>query len=75
MHWLQAGLDLYYIKDLLGHSSIQTTEIYARADGKAKRDALEKVYDQDVTKKTVIPKWHQQPKLLDYLKSLSSVAR
>ena len=75
MHWLQAGLDLYYIKDLLGHSSIQTTEIYARADGKAKRDALEKVYDQDVTKKNVIPKWHQQPKLLDYLKSLSSVAR
>lgn len=38
------GVNLVYIRDLLGHISIQTTDIYARADSKAKRDALEKAY-------------------------------
>ena len=32
MHWLEAGVDLQYIKDLLGHSDIKTTEIYARLE-------------------------------------------
>ena len=31
MHLLQAGVNLVYIRDILGHVSIQTTEIYARA--------------------------------------------
>jgi transposase len=44
MHLLQAGLNLIYIRDILGHASIKTTEIYARADSKQKRDALEKAY-------------------------------
>src|SRR3546814_5159033 len=30
MHLLQAGVNLIYIRDLLGHSDIKTTEIYAR---------------------------------------------
>ena len=42
MHLLQAGVNLIYIRDLLGHVSVQTTEVYARADSKAKREALEK---------------------------------
>lgn len=36
MHLLQAGVNLVYIRDILGHISIQTTEIYARADSKQK---------------------------------------
>lgn len=44
MHLLQAGVNLIYIRDLLGHVTIQTTEIYARADSKQKREALEKAY-------------------------------
>ncbi|NLI08252.1 MAG: tyrosine-type recombinase/integrase [Thermotogaceae bacterium] len=36
MHLLQAGVNLVYIRDLLGHVSTQTTEIYARADHKQK---------------------------------------
>lgn len=42
MHLLQSGVNLIYIRDLLGHVSIQTTEIYARADERAKREAIEK---------------------------------
>jgi len=44
MHLLQAGVNLVYIRDILGHVSVVTTEIYARADSKQKRDALEKAY-------------------------------
>ena len=48
MHLLQAGVHLVHIRDLLGHVSIQTTDIYARADSKAKREALEKAYADHV---------------------------
>jgi len=44
MHLLQAGINLVYIRDILGHVSVQTTEIYARADANLKRQALEKAY-------------------------------
>ena len=40
-HLLQAGVNLIYIRDFLGHSDIKTTEIYARADTELKRKALE----------------------------------
>lgn len=41
MALLQAGVNLIYIRDILGHSSVQTTEMYLRADLKQKRAALE----------------------------------
>src|SRR5690606_23475691 len=44
MHLLQAGVNLVYIRDLLGHVSIKTTEVYARADSQMKRSALEGAY-------------------------------
>lgn len=36
MYLLQGGLNLVYIRYILGHVSIQTTEIYVRADSKQK---------------------------------------
>lgn len=39
-HLLQAGLNLYYIKEILGHSTISTTEIYAHIDDPHLRDAF-----------------------------------
>ncbi|MBS5112819.1 MAG: tyrosine-type recombinase/integrase [Coprobacillus cateniformis] len=47
MHLLQNGVNLVYIRDILGHTSIQTTEIYARADSKHRQEALSKAY-QDI---------------------------
>jgi site-specific recombinase XerD len=41
MHLVQAGVNIIYIRDFLGHSSVQTTEIYAKADSESKRKALE----------------------------------
>ena len=44
MHLLQAGVNLIYIRDFLGHVDIKTTEIYARADTELKRQAIENAY-------------------------------
>lgn len=41
MHMLEAGINLVYIRDFLGHASTTTTEIYARASEKLKEQALE----------------------------------
>lgn len=66
MHLLQAGVNLVYIRDILGHVSVQTTEIYARADSKQKREALEKAYvninpDEE-------PIWTKNENLISWLK-------
>lgn len=42
MHLLQAGNNIVYIRDILGHSDLETTERYARADTNMKREALAK---------------------------------
>ena len=71
MHLLQAGVNLVYIRDILGHVSIQTTEVYARADSKQKREALEKTYTsilpQEEDNK---PSWESDSELKSWLKNL-----
>lgn len=70
MHLLQAGVNLVYIRDILGHVSIQTTEIYARADSKQKRIALEAAYTDvlpNVERKT---SWEKDSDLKMWLKNL-----
>ncbi len=67
MHLLQAGVNLVYIRDILGHVSVQTTEIYARADSRKKREAIEKAYVDVVPKQA--PTWLKNNDLLEWLKS------
>jgi integrase len=68
MHLYEAGIPLPYIRDLLGHVELSTTEIYARASTEAKRAALEaantNVVDND------LPEWNQDPGLLNWLANL-----
>jgi site-specific recombinase XerD len=37
MHLLESGVNLIYIRDFLGHSSVTTTEIYAKCNPELKR--------------------------------------
>ena len=41
MHMLENGVNLIYIRDLLGHASVTTTERYAKANVEMKRKAIE----------------------------------
>ena len=68
MHLLQSGVNLVYIRDLLGHSDISTTEIYARTDEKMKRKALMEAYESPSSEE--LPAWKKDKDLLDWLKSL-----
>lgn len=70
MHLLQAGIDLVTIRDFLGHSSIQTTEIYARADSKQKREALEAVYVDVLPQNSNERSWEKNSSLKEFLKGL-----
>lgn len=67
IHLLQAGVNLVYIRDILG-TAIKTTDIYARADSKQKREALEKSY-VDLTPESNNPVlWEKNQNLLEWLK-------
>lgn len=41
MHLLEAGVNLIYIRDFLGHVSVTTTEVYAKTNPELKRKFLE----------------------------------
>ena len=67
MHLLQAGVNLVYIRDILGHESVQTTEVYARVDSKQKREAIEKAYSDVINSEA--PEWNNNETLMDWLKN------
>ena len=72
MHMLHAEVNIYYIKEFLGHSDLSTTErYYIRADTEMKRKALSKMADNLVpTPSDEIPGWKKDSNLLSWLKSL-----
>ena len=62
MHLLKAGVNLIYIRDFLGHSSISTTEIYAKTNPKIKEKEIlshsklinvESKYSEDTKQKLI----------------------
>ena len=67
MHLLQAGVNLVYIRDLLGHTDLRTTEIYARAETKAKREALEAA--SPIKSESQFPSWTDDNSLISWLQS------
>lgn len=68
MHLLQAGVNLIYIRDFLGHVDIKTTEIYARTDTETKRKAIESAYPDLIENN--LPDWNRDQELLLWLADL-----
>ena len=68
MHLLQAGVNLIYIRDFLGHVDIKTTEIYARVDTEMKRKAVENLYPDLIN--SDLPDWCKDQALLSWLAQL-----
>lgn len=67
MHLLENGVNLVYIRDLLGHSSVTTTEIYSKANPEIKRKHLEQASEQLID----IPDYddNQKNELIDWLRN------
>ncbi len=68
MHLLQAGVNLIYIRDFLGHVDLKTTEIYAKADTETKRKAIENIYPDLI--ESNLPDWSKDHALLSWLSKL-----
>lgn len=73
MGLVEAGVDLIYIRDLLGHVSVETTEIYARTDAKLKREAIEAASKEIVPQENA--QWEKDAGLKDWLKNLGKGVR
>lgn len=68
MHLCQAGIDIIYIRDILGHVDLATTEIYAKMNVELLRDALENAYPE--LPKNGFSDWTKDDSLMNFLKSL-----
>ena len=67
MHLLEAGINIFYIKDFLGHEDISTTEVYAKASIETQRRALEK---HSLVLPPATPFWVTNTDTLEWLKAL-----
>ena len=67
MELVTSGVDLMYIRDLLGHCSVTTTEVYARTDAKLKRKAIEAASREILPEEE--PIWENNTNLKEWLKS------
>ena len=65
---LESGVNLVYIRDLLGHRSVTTTEIYATVSLKRKRELLESAAAAPGTRD--YPDWSEDKDLMSWLRSL-----
>lgn len=69
MHLLNADVNMFYIRDILGHVDISTTEIYAKIDAEKKRLTLERISNNSVL--SSLPSWHEDRSLMAWLKNLA----
>lgn len=74
MHLLQAGVNIVYIKDILGHSDITTTQQYLRADMEMKKEAMDKA-KIDIRPQENPSSWTENKELLEWLSELGKKTR
>lgn len=70
MELVNSGVDLIYIRDMLGHVSVRSTEIYARTDAKLKREAIEAASREIVPPEEAV--WDNDKGLKSWLKSFTN---
>ena len=68
-HLIQAGANIYYIRDFLGHKSVLTTERYARNNPEVVRNAITKA-SSDLTGNIEYYDNSEKTSMLSFLKSL-----
>ena len=69
MELVNSGVDLIYIRDLLGHVSVSSTEVYAKANAMHQRQAIEAVSKEIVPPEEA--EWENDHNLKDWLKNFN----
>ena len=67
MHMVAAEIPIVYIRDFLGHESILTTMIYAKADTRLKEKAINKLAPKIIKDEEFKHDWANDQNLLDFL--------
>lgn len=70
MAMIENGTDLIIIRDFLGHSSVQTTEIYAKLSASRRIEAIEAASKEIVPPEDAI--WINNTSLKEWLKSITN---
>ncbi len=74
LHLIDAGNDIFVLKDWLGHAHIKTSSQYVEISVERKRKALEKMPPPDGRKIPETPQW-KQPALMEFLTRCSRKER
>ena len=69
IHLIESGVNIIAIRDLLGHASVSTTQVYIKINSQAKRDAITQAYPS-LTE--AVPPWKENSDLMALLKELCS---
>lgn len=69
VHMLEAGINIVYIRDFLGHEDISTTMVYIKADNRLKNEAINKLAPK-VINEDELPDWSKDRDLMVFLNSL-----
>lgn len=68
VHLVEAGVNIIYIRDFMGHSSVKTTEIYAKISSKSRQEAVEKAAANLITESAY--REEEKSSIVEWLKSL-----
>jgi len=68
-HLIQGGVNIYYVRDFLGHASVVTTERYVRNNPEVIRKAIEKA-SESISPNTDYYDEDEKQTMMDFLKSL-----
>ena len=71
MHLVEAGKNLINIRDFLGHESIETTQVYAKANPEARRKALETMDTRMNT--PAMPDWNDDRAVVEHRMQIASL--
>ena len=68
-HLIQGNVNIYYVRDFLGHSSVVTTERYVKNNPEVIRKAIEKASNL-ISPKNEYYNAEEKNTMMDFLKSL-----
>ena len=69
-HLVNAGVNIYNVRDFLGHASVATTQVYLTSNPEVTRKAIEKIASQTVPESSNYYTETEKQSLMDYLETL-----
>lgn len=69
MHMLEAGINIVYIRDFLGHEDISTTMVYLKTNNRLKDEAVNKLAPK-LAGEAKLPDWNSDKDLMAFLNGL-----